>query len=279
MIAAGAVFAMVNIAVQSAEMTLGAGANAVVFWQYLVALGCSLPWVLRTGLGQLRSANIGWHLLRVALAATGVQLWVQGLAFVPIWQAIALIMTSPFFVTIGAHFFLGERADAPRWGATLMGFMGGMVILQPWSDAFNWAAFYPLGAAVFWAATSVMTKKLTRTETADTITLYLLLFLTPINFGLAAAGTGFALPGNTALGLVLVAGGLTFIAQLLLARAYATADAAYLQPFDHLKLPLNVLAGFLVFGWVPGGYLWLGALMIVVASLALMRQEARLVAA
>ena len=32
-------------------------------------------------------------------------------------------------------------------------------------------------------------------------------------------------------------------------------------------------------GWVPGGYLWLGALMIVVASLALMRQEARLVAA
>ena len=60
-------------------------------------------------------------------------------------------------------------------------------------------------------------------------------------------------------------------------------------------LPMFILIGFIAyhaglthalfnaarawFGWVPGGYLWLGALMIVLASLALMRQEARLVAA
>ncbi|MEC9463866.1 MAG: EamA family transporter, partial [Pseudomonadota bacterium] len=52
------------------------------------------------------------------------------------------------------------------------------------------------------------------------------------------------------------------------------ADAAYVQPFDDLKLPLNVFAGWLVFGYAPSGYLWLGALLILGASLFLMLREA-----
>ena len=52
-------------------------------------------------------------------------------------------------------------------------------------------------------------------------------------------------------------------------------NAAYVQPFDDLKLPLNVLAGWLVFGYAPAGYLWLGALLILGASLFLMTAEMR----
>ncbi len=51
------------------------------------------------------------------------------------------------------------------------------------------------------------------------------------------------------------------------------ADAAYVQPFDDLKLPLNVLAGWLFFGYAPAGYLWLGAALILGASLFIMRSE------
>ena len=40
------------------------------------------------------------------------------------------------------------------------------------------------------------------------------------------------------------------------------------------KLPLNVFAGWLVFGYAPSGYLWLGALLILGASLFLMLREA-----
>jgi hypothetical protein len=47
------------------------------------------------------------------------------------------------------------------------------------------------------------------------------------------------------------------------------------QPFDHIKLPLNVIASFLVFGWAPPGTLWLGATLIVGASLYLMWRESR----
>ena len=72
---------------------------------------------------------------------------------------------------------------------------------------------------------------------------------------------------------VIVAGALTALAQYLLTYAYAKADATYLQPFDDLKLPLNVVLGWLVFGAAPTIGFWPGAALIVAASLFLMRRE------
>ena len=279
MVLAGAAFALVNVGLQAVTMRFGMLPTSAAFWQYFIAMLCGLPWIVRTGFGVLKTANAGAHVMRVALAAIGVQFWVAGLASVPIWQAIALIMTSPFFVTLGAGLLLGERVGAARWMATLIGFAGGMIILAPWSDAFTSATLLPVVAAVFWAATSLMTKKLTETESSQTITLYMLLLLTPINAGLATTAGGFAIPGMAAAALIIGAGVMTMAAQFFIVRAYASADAAYVQPFDHLKLPLNVLAGWIVFGFVPTGNLWFGSLLIVSASIYIAHREARTPAA
>lgn len=268
MVGAGALFAGANSAVQMAGMTYGAAAPTIAFWQYAVACALALPIVLRGG---WRTDALGWHIGRVVLAAIGVQLWVMGLAVVPIWQAIALILTSPLFVTLGAALALGEGLTRARLGAVFAGAVGGVIILAPWSDAFAPAAFLPVAAAAFWAASSLVTKHLTRTEPAATLTLYLLVLLVPINAGFAMGG-GFSLGG--ALWVVLAAGLFTGAAQYLLARAYVVADASYLQPFDHVKLPLNVALGVLVFGFAPPGAMWLGAAIIVGASLWLLRDEA-----
>ncbi|WP_294227976.1 DMT family transporter [uncultured Shimia sp.] len=275
MIFAGLLFALVNTIVQWGTMKMGLPPTRVAFWQYLIATLWLAPWIVLKSPEALRTKALPKHLLRVGCAVIGVQLWVTGLAHVPIWQAIALIMLSPFFVTVLAGLWLGEQVSAQRWVAVVTGFVGGMMILAPWSDTFTPHALYPVGAAIFWGLTSLMTKQMSGTESPATLTLYLLLLLTPINAGLALdAGLGFE--GMTA-GLLLIGAGLcTAIAQYALARAYSIADAAYLQPFDHLKLPFNVGLGLVVFGYAPPGSLWLGAALIVGASFALMRQEARL---
>ena len=272
MIGAGASFALVNGALQASTMQLGVPSTTSAFWQYALGLLVALPWVLRRGVSALRTQQLGWHLLRAALAVIGIQLWVAGLARVEIWQAIALVMTSPFFVIIGAKIFLKERVGLVRWLATIAGFSGGMVILEPWTEAFNWAAILPVGAAAFWAGTSLVTKKLTATEQADSITVYLLLLLTPVN-ALLALGDGGLVPSSSALWLLVGAGVLTVIANYLLTLAYQKADAAFVQPFDHLKLPLNIAVGFLAFGFAPTGAFWPGALVIVGASLLVMLDE------
>lgn len=274
MVLAGVLFALVNISVQGAAMHFGLPSSSVAFWQYAIALILGGTWLLRLGWKSFTTQNFAIHVLRVLAAAAGVQLWVLGLKYVPIWQAIALIMTSPFFVTIGASVFLRESVSLQRWLATLIGFAGGMIILAPWSDSFTTAALFPLAAAALWALVSLMTKRLTKSEAPDTVTAYLLVLLTPINAVFAGA-EGFVMPTGTAFWLVLLAGGLTALAQLALTRAYAVSDASYVQPFDHLKLPLNVLFGWLAFQYVPTGNLWIGAALIVGASMYILRQETR----
>ncbi|GKY88220.1 DMT family transporter [Sinisalibacter aestuarii] len=275
MIAAGAAFALINIALQGATMIAGAASPSVTFWQYLIAAAIYLPWIWRNRTALFSTAHPGAHILRVALGAVGVQLWVAGLAHVPIWQAIALILLSPFFVTIGAALALGEKVTPTRWGAVLVGIVGGAVILEPWSDRFQLWALLPVAAAAFWAASSVVTKRLTDDDAPETVTIYLLLLLTPINLGLAfGVGPGLALPA-AAIWMVAAAGLLTALAQHALVRAYSLADAAFLQPFDHLKLPLNVGLGALIFGFAPTGSMWLGTAIILAATFFLFHREAR----
>jgi len=205
--------------------------------------------------------------------AGGVQLWISGRTHVPIWQMTALVMTSPFFVTIGA-LLLRETVSLQRWIAVFTGFIGGMIILAPWADDFSTAALYPVAAAFLWAMYSLITKHLTTTEKPDTLTFYLLLILTPINAALAF-DRGFALTTNASISLVITAGVLIATAQCWLVKAYSIADAAYLQPFDHVKLPLNLLLGWLVFGFLPVGTMWLGTALIVGASIYLLGSESR----
>jgi drug/metabolite transporter (DMT)-like permease len=274
MVLAGIAFSVLNVVTQWLTMKLGFPAASAAFWQYAFALLFSLPFLRRAGLSAMRTAYPWRHIVRVALAALGVEAWVSGLASVPIWQAIALVMTSPFFIILGARLFLGERVGPARWAATAVGFAGAMIILQPWSDAFTWAALLPIISALFWGASSLITKSLTGIEKPETITVWLLVLLTPIN-GVLAGVAGFEVPEGMTLALFVFAGLLTVFAQYLLTLAYTVADAAYVQPFDDLKLPLNVLAGWLFFGYAPAGYLWLGAALILMASLFIMRNEMR----
>lgn len=276
MIAAGAAFACVNTMLQYVTMKLGIAAPTATFWQYGIALLAVLPWQA-AGLSAFGTRRLPAHVLRVAFGVGGVQLWGFGLAHVPIWQAISLIMLSPFFVTVGAAAVLGERVTTARWLAVLAGFAGGAVILAPWSDAFTLWALAPVGAAALWAAASLMTKRMTATETPATLTLYLLALLTPLNAALALlpdAG-GFGVAGVNAIAALVVAGLLTALAQYALARAYSIADAAFLQPFDHVKLPFNVGLGIIAFGFVPPGSMWIGSGLIIAASLWLLAEEAR----
>ncbi|WDR04393.1 DMT family transporter [Devosia algicola] len=272
MFAAGLAFAGVNVATQWAGMVEGLSSTAIAFWQYFIAFLFALPLIWREGPKALATNHLGQHILRVLLAAGGVQVWVFALTHVAIWQVIALSMTSPFFVIAGAGLFLGERITLTRLGTTLVGFTGALIIIAPWSETFSVYSLLPVLAAALWAGTSLLTKRLTRDEAPASIAIYLLLLLTPINAALWI-GSGFDMPPISAWAVLAVTGVLTAMAQYFMTRAYAVADAAYLQPFDDLKLPLNVILGWLVFAAAPSLNFWPGALLIVGASLFLMRQE------
>ncbi|WP_094752106.1 DMT family transporter [Psychromonas sp. CD1] len=275
MLSAGLAFAIVNSIAQYLTITFGLPSTMVALIQYSIALLVILPYLRTLGIrNSLKTDYFGMHLLRVFIAVIGIQLWLWALAYpVPIWQGIALLMTSPLFATIGSGIFLKEKVSMARWGATLAGFVGTMIILEPWADNFTWATLLPVGAAFFWACYSLMVKKMSANDSPSTMVVYLLILITPFNFLLALPE--WQTPTDINIWLLLIgAGAMTALAQWAIVKAYSVADASFVQPFDHAKLPLNVLAGWLVFGWVPPGRLWLGA-AIIIASVAFITQWER----
>ena len=175
-------------------------------------------------------------------------------------------MTAPLFVLLGAKLFLGETVTPARWIAAAVGLAGALVVSDIWTTGITTATIYPIAAAILWGASSLLTKYLTRTESAPTVTLWLLVLLTPINAGLSV-NAGFQLPTMTILGWLLIGGLVMMAAQYLLTWSYAAADAAFVQPFDDLKLVSNIVIYGLWFGYWPTGNIWLGIVMILGASL------------
>ncbi len=276
MMLAGAAFACVNTSLQYLGMKLGLPSTTAAFLQYGVALLVMLPFLRWQGLiTAIRSKHRLLHILRILVSVIGIQLWTLALSYVPIWQGIALLMTSPLFATLGSGLLLREKVGVARWLATLLGFTGAMIILAPWSDDFSYYALLPVAAAFFWALASLMTKYSLSDDSPSTIVAYLLVLMLPINLIFASAD--FTLPpSNFAWGLLIAIGIFTAFAQWAIAKAYSVADASYVQPFDHAKLPLNVLAGFIVFGYVPPGQLWLGSAIIIAAVTLITHHEQKL---
>lgn len=276
MMTAGLTFAIINTSLQYLGIHHQINSGSAVLYQYGIALVLFLP-LLKKGTirAAVRSDFRLLHVLRVGVSVIGIQLWTWALAYpVPIWQGIALLMTSPLFATMGSGLLLRERVSGARWLATLLGFAGAMLILAPWSDDFMWASLLPLGAAFFWASASLLTKFTVSRDSPTTIVFYLLVLMLPFDllFGLPQ----LVVPSVwQAWALLLLIGALTAVAQWSIAKAYAVADASFVQPFDHAKLPLNVLGGYLVFGWVPPGQLWIGSAMIIAAVAFVTHYERR----
>ena len=201
-------------------------------------------------------------------------------------------MTGPFFVILGSVLFLGERLTILRISMSLLAFFGAILIVGVGTDAFTPATLLPVLAAALWSSTTLISKYLSRKESAETLTLYLLLLISLnhaiIGLGLGllvtllpagslpptlSAGMDFTFPGGNALIWILFLALLTAFSQYFLWSAYKLADATYLQPFDDLKLPVNVLVGWIVLSQVPTVWFWPGALLIVGASLYVAMRE------
>jgi drug/metabolite transporter (DMT)-like permease len=270
----------------------GMASTGMAFWQYLIATIVALPLILRIGLGNLRTRHPLVHEIRALVSALGVHVFVYGFAAgVPVWQMVTLLSTGPLFIIIGSTLFLRERATPARIFAALVAFAGAIIVSGVGTDGFSPMTLVPVGAAALWATTDVLTKYLSREETPETLTISLLVLITPnhllillvatawaallpslVPTGLAT-GFPFQLPGGAALWLLLLLGVLTAAAQYLLAAAYKVADATYLQPFGDLKVPLTAVLGWLFLGQVPSAWFWLGAALIIAASLFLFYAE------
>lgn len=219
-----------------------------------------LPHIFGNGFGFLRTEQLGLHLLRAFLNAVSMFLFFTGLAVTALAKVTALSFTSPLFMAVLSVIILGERMRIRRWTATLLGFVGMLVIVRPGFIELDTGSIMIIASSAIWAVTMIVIKVLLRTDTSFSVTGYASIFVSL--FALPPAIYFWQNPSLDAWMWMVFVGVLGASAQFLLAEALREADAGAIMPFDFLKLVWASLFGFYLFAEIPDAYTWLGASII-----------------
>jgi drug/metabolite transporter (DMT)-like permease len=232
----------------------------ITFFRNLFGLTVVLPWFLRYGLKPLRTTRFPLHATRACLNICSMLCFFYALSITPLAEATALTFTGPIFATALAVLILHEVVGPWRWFAILVGFAGTLVILRPGFADVGLGPLLAIASALIWAVTLIGIKELTRTDSAVTITSYMIVLLIPL--ALIPALFVWEWPTLRQLGWLCLLGTLGSGGHLLMNHALKDSDTNVIMSVDFVRLVWVALIGYAVFAEVPELYTWLGGAMI-----------------
>ena len=232
----------------------------IAFFRNFFGVLILIPFAVRAGRHVLKTQHFNLHLVRASFNIVAMLVFFYALSITPLALVQALSFTAPLFTTILAIFFLGEIVRLRRWAAIIVGFIGVLIILRPGIEPLQLGAYLVLCSAAIWAMTMIVIKRLSNTDSALTITLYVSLFLTLFSFvpALLVWEWPVGMHWLWLLGIA-VAGTL---GQLCLAKAFSLADATLVLPIDFAKIVWGALFGYVFFSETVDGLTWLGAIIV-----------------
>ena len=265
-------FSAMNILIRFAAVELHP--FQIAFFRNLFALLPMLPWLVSHWPDALVTKHFKLHFWRAAVGLTAMLLWFYSVTVLPLSEAVALNFTVPLFATAGAALILGEVVRARRWTATLIGFLGVLVIVRPGFSEVTWATALPVLAAGFMAGAVLLVKRLSDTDAPVTIVLYMNLMLTPLS--LIPAMFVWRWPGWEVWLAVIAIGAIATGAQIMVTRAYKATEASIVLPFDYTRLPFVAVMAYFAFGQTTDLWTWVGAGVIAASSIYIARRESQL---
>lgn len=274
MLAACACFALNSVFVRLAAEE-GTHPFVTAFFRNLFSFLILLPFTVgRSGWRVLIPRRLRLLTLRGTINGTSMLAWFYAVPLLPLTDLTALGFTAPLWATVLAVLLLGETVRWRRWAATLVGFAGVIVILQPGFAEVHWATSLVLFSSAMWALTIIVVRKLTFIERPETILLYQALMMAAIA-GVPAIFVWTTPTGDSWIWLITL-GVLAATAHSFHVRAYSMQEVAALQPLDFSRLPIIAVAAWAIFGEVPAPAVWIGALIVFAAGTYISHREARL---
>jgi drug/metabolite transporter (DMT)-like permease len=272
MVLGGFLFSLLNTIAR--DLTLHLDVYQSQFLRYLFGLLVILPWVWRDGWRAYRPVNLAGQFWRGGVHTLGLVLWFTALPKISLADMTAIGFTGPIFIMLGAAWFLGEPMRKDRWIAAIIGFSGVLVVVLPkMSGDGGWYNLVMLASAPVFAASFLITKALTRYEKPGVIVLWQALTVTVLSLPMAIPNWQMPTPMQWV--AFAATGVLGTLAHYCLTRAFALADISATQSLRFLDLVWASILGWLVFSDVPSQSTWLGAFVILWATVWIARREGR----
>ncbi|MDR5653278.1 DMT family transporter [Ruixingdingia sedimenti] len=259
-------------------------AGQAVFFRSFFALPVILAWL--TWRGELRT---GWrtarplgHVWRGLAGTASMGCSFAALAYLPLPEATAIGYAAPLLTVVFAALFLGEVVRGFRISAVMLGMVGVLIVLSPQltglhSDGGTQRAIggaLALTGATLAAMAQVQVRRLVATEPTATIVFWF--SLTAAGLSLLTAPFGWVVPTGPEFAMLVCAGLLGGVGQILLTSSYKHADASVVAPFEYVSIVFALGIGYWVFGDLPTLTMLAGAALVVLAGILIIWRERRL---
>ncbi len=239
--------------------------------------GASLPfvlvWVLSTV--SVRSLfRVRWplHLLRAVLGIMMMAPFIYALRTLPLSTAYTIFFIAPLLITALSVPILGERVGPRRWTAIVVGFLGVMVVLRPSGEGVaSLAGLAVLLAAFGYAVSAITVRVLARTDSSQSIVVWLLVSMA-VGAGLLALPHWVPIRADD-LWLITGIGVAGALGQYTITEAFRRGEASLIAPLEYSALLWGVLLDFSLWNVLPDAMTWVGAAIIVLSGLYLLRRE------
>ncbi|WP_417241335.1 DMT family transporter [Celeribacter sp.] len=245
----------------------------IVFVRYAMHFALSVAFfVPREGLSAFRSNVPKKQLLRSAalMLSTFMNFW--ALSYLPLSLTISIAFATPMVVTLLAIPLLGEKVGLRRIAAVITGFVGVLIVVQPWGVGFHWAVILSLHTLVFASFYYVMTRMIAGEEANSTMQLWSSGLATLALFPLAAQN--WVWPHDSAGWIVMgLIGTFGMLGHVFVTTANRFADASVLSPMIYTQLISATIVGYIVFGSLPTWWTLIGATIIIGSGLYIWNRE------
>lgn len=244
----------------------------VLFFRYLFGMLLVLPFMMKDRT-LFKTTQISGHVFRAILGTIGLGACCYSVINMTLSENETIMFTQPFIFLILAYFVLKEHVTKQRWLATLIGFLGLLVVVRPGTEMFRWTAMAPLIGATSFALLDMFATKMIKTDRDITLMFYfavgtMICTFIPLSFvwqmptikqllWLACLGVG----GN--------------LIQVCIYRAFSATEASGLMPFRYMSLLIASLAEFIAFGVIPASNVLIGAIIIITAAIYIATYEKR----
>ncbi|MCC6000401.1 MAG: DMT family transporter [Pararhodobacter sp.] len=253
----------------------------VTFARYGFQLLLMLPFMLVAGGAWYLSRGVfQMLLLRAAVGLVATYSFVAAVQAMPIADALAIVFVEPFILLALGFLLLGEQVGPRRIIASLIGFAGALLVIQPNFAVFGAVALWPLVTAVAFAFYILVTRRLSGdlppvAMNFHTAWLAVLLILPVLGLGHVQELPLLALswPAPVVwLQLFCVALAAT-ISHLFISYALRFAPSATIAPLHYLEIVSAAALGWLFFRDWPNLTSWAGIVIITASGLFIIWRE------
>ena len=244
------------------------------FFRFFLGLVIILPYIIRNKDAVLKTTHLKQHFLRAILGLPAMLIYFSALVLLPIEKLTAISFVVPLIVTILAVFFLGEKIYIYRTLALILGFSGMLVIIRPGFVDISIGVYMVLFSALLWSINIIITKKISKDDSAITILAYQSIFMSLLSFFIVLFF--WEMPSLKTFIYLILAAMCGTVLHLTLNHAFKLVDVSMTQPYSFLNLVFASIIGYFVFDEMPDLYTWIGALIIFTGVLIISYREMKL---